>query len=1439
MKTRNYAAIIAIIGVGAVLTATIFTACEQPNGNSTVHVAGVTLSETTLAMTVGEEKNLTATIAPSNATNQNVEWSSSAPTVVSVANGKITAKAAGSGTITVKTQDGGKIAACAVTVTSGGGDNTYLNNWYKWEEPGTTVTLVYSVAADGVCTITVGGAPDSNNIGKVCAQIKYTAKANTKYAYTFEAWTQSGARELRVQYYSNNDNNEDVSLASFVNITGTRKTYTIYGEEIPKGGIRYVDFQCANQTGTFYVKMLEIVDINDPSLPALNGNITISPSTGVNINTELIATYSGNETVSYQWQKDGVNVGTNTNKYTPTQAGSYTVTVSAEGYKSKASATVDVNDPSLATLSGNIIINPNSGVTTFKELTATYSGNETVSYQWQKDGSSVGTNSNKYTPTEAGSYTVTVSAEGYNSKTSDPVTITLSNLSGNIIISPSEAVVVNTELTATYSGSETVSYQWKKDGVNVGTNANKYTPTQVGSYSVTVSATGYDSKTSDAVTITLANLPGNITISPSGTVAVNTELTATYSGSETVSYQWKKDGVNVGTNTNKYTPTQAGSYTVTVSATGYNSKTSAVVDVNNPSLKTLIGTITISPNTGVTTFKELTAIYNVPVQGIEFVTLNYRWEKDGRNVGTNFNKYTPTEAGSYTVTISAEGYNSKTSDAVTVTLSNLSGNITINLSGTVAIYTELTATYSGSETVSYQWEKDGNSVGTNSNKFTPTEEGSYTVTVSAAGYNSKTSAIINVNDSSLSTLSGEITISPNSGVTIYTELTAIYSGSETVSYQWQKDGVNVGTNSNKFTPTTVGWYTVTVSAPGYNSKIESVYVSLPDLSGNITINPTDNVTTYTELTATYSGSETVSYQWQKDGVNVGTNSNKFTPTEAGIYTVTVSATGYNSMTTGIHVYLADLSGEITISPNSGVTTYMELTATYSGSETVTYQWKDIGHIIVGTNSNKYTPTTVGWYTVTVSAPGYNSKTSNTVTVTLSDLSGNITISPDSSVTTYTELTATYSGSETVSYDWKKDESIVGTNSNKYTPTTVGSYTVTVRAPGYNSKTSAAVTVTLPNLSGNITISPSGLVVAGTQLTVTYSGRENVASKYQWEKDGNYVGTNSSKYTPTEGGSYTVTVSKTGYNSKTSDPVYVSAWTAISDSTFGTSSINAIAYGLDRFFVAVGDSGKMAYSPRGYSWETAVQYGSTFGTYNIYAIAYGNNMFVAGGEWGQMATATNSVVTWTAVSDSTFSSVNINAIAYGNNMFVAVGDFGRMATSTNGTTWTAVDVSNIFDTSSINAIAYNNNRFVAVGDSGKMATSTDGVTWTAVSNSTFGTYDIKAITYGNNMFVAGGQNGKMATSTNGVTWTAVSSSTFGTSSINAIIYANNKFVAVGNSGKTAYSTVGTTWTAIPNSTFDSDIYAIAYGNDNNSILFVDRYRFVAVGKNGKMAYLTDW
>lgn len=84
----------------------------------TVSVTGVSLNQSSLSLTTGSTSTLTATVAPSNATNKTVTWSSSNTAVATVSNGTVTAIGNGTATITATTADGGYRASCTVTVTT-------------------------------------------------------------------------------------------------------------------------------------------------------------------------------------------------------------------------------------------------------------------------------------------------------------------------------------------------------------------------------------------------------------------------------------------------------------------------------------------------------------------------------------------------------------------------------------------------------------------------------------------------------------------------------------------------------------------------------------------------------------------------------------------------------------------------------------------------------------------------------------------------------------------------------------------------------------------------------------------------------------------------------------------------------------------------------------------------------------------------------------------------------------------------------------------------------------------------------------------------------------------------------------------------------------------------------------------------------------------------
>ncbi len=83
-----------------------------------VKVASISLSSNSLDLTEGDKTTLTATVLPNNATNKDVTWSSSNPSVASVnSTGLVVALAEGNATVTVKANDGSNAeATCQITV---------------------------------------------------------------------------------------------------------------------------------------------------------------------------------------------------------------------------------------------------------------------------------------------------------------------------------------------------------------------------------------------------------------------------------------------------------------------------------------------------------------------------------------------------------------------------------------------------------------------------------------------------------------------------------------------------------------------------------------------------------------------------------------------------------------------------------------------------------------------------------------------------------------------------------------------------------------------------------------------------------------------------------------------------------------------------------------------------------------------------------------------------------------------------------------------------------------------------------------------------------------------------------------------------------------------------------------------------------------------------
>ncbi|EOI3556406.1 UNVERIFIED_ASMBLY: Ig domain-containing protein [Cronobacter sakazakii] len=87
--------------------------------DDTVAVTGVTVTPATASLAVGATRQLTGTILPSDATDKSGTWTTSDATKATVSStGLVTGVAAGTSTITFKSNDGNFTATCAVTVTA-------------------------------------------------------------------------------------------------------------------------------------------------------------------------------------------------------------------------------------------------------------------------------------------------------------------------------------------------------------------------------------------------------------------------------------------------------------------------------------------------------------------------------------------------------------------------------------------------------------------------------------------------------------------------------------------------------------------------------------------------------------------------------------------------------------------------------------------------------------------------------------------------------------------------------------------------------------------------------------------------------------------------------------------------------------------------------------------------------------------------------------------------------------------------------------------------------------------------------------------------------------------------------------------------------------------------------------------------------------------------
>ncbi|HVD97319.1 MAG TPA: T9SS type A sorting domain-containing protein, partial [Cytophagaceae bacterium] len=391
--------------------------------------------------------------------------------------------------------------------------------------------------------------------------------------------------------------------------------------------------------------------------------------------------------------------------------------------------------------------------------------------------------------------------------------------------------------------------------------------------------------------------------------------------------------------------------------------------------------------------------------------------------------------------------------------------------------------------------------------------------------------------------SGATTICDGQNVTLSTTATG-------VTYQWQKDGVNIaGATTASYVVATSGSYAV-VGTTSNNCTTTStaivVTVNPNPVAATITVTPTtacvgDGINVgvvYGPGTATYSFTQpTLSNQIGSGGsAGFGFGGGAIA---SGDFVLTKTALGCSTTTT-VHLTVNPLPNVPTITASGPTTMCGGQSVTLSTSATgVTYQWQKDGINISGATSSSYVATTGGNYTVMVTNANNCSATSTATTITVSttlpqDFTFTVTSpvcqgglinivigTPEIYAVTYTlsplPSGMTYAGGSSGSW---------GSNENYQLPSNATSFTATVTATRNGTSCqlikNVPVTVNPAPSVPNVTASGSTTICSGQSVTLSTTA---TGVSYQWKKDGtNISGATSSSYVATVSGSYTLVVS---------------------------------------------------------------------------------------------------------------------------------------------------------------------------------------------------------------------------------------------------------------------------------------------------------------------------
>ena len=328
--------------------------------------------------------------------------------------------------------------------------------------------------------------------------------------------------------------------------------------------------------------------------------ITASPSGAICAGTSVTLTASaggGGTTPTYQWQVNGSNVGTGGTTYTSSALTSGQIVTCILTSSSSCAVPTTATSNTITMLVNPVVVpsvsvaaSPSGAICngTSVVFTATpTNGGTTPTYQWQVNGSNVGTGGTAYSSSALASGDVVTCTMTSNATcpstataTSSGITITVNPTvtpAVSVVASPAGAICSGTSVlfTATpTNGGTTPTYQWQLNGSNVGTGGTTYTSASlvnadIVTCTVTSNATCASSLTgtSTGITMVVNPTPATPTISVLGSILTSSSPTGN---------QWYLNGISIAGATNQnYTFTANGTYTVIVTVVPCSSAESA------------------------------------------------------------------------------------------------------------------------------------------------------------------------------------------------------------------------------------------------------------------------------------------------------------------------------------------------------------------------------------------------------------------------------------------------------------------------------------------------------------------------------------------------------------------------------------------------------------------------------------------------------------------------------------------------------------------------------------------------------------------------------------------------------------------------------------------------------------------------------------------------